>query len=1437
MGVPKFFRWVSERYPMISQLIQEGQQPEFDNLYLDMNGIIHNCSHKDGGDVHHRVTEEQMFLAIFTYIELLFSKIRPKQTFFMAIDGVAPRAKMNQQRSRRFRTAKEAKEARDAAIRKGEELPKEDPFDSNAITPGTPFMTRLSAQLRYFVNKKVSEDADWQGIQVILSGHEVPGEGEHKIMQFIRHSKAQPGYNPNVRHCLYGLDADLIMLGLLSHDPHFCLLREEVVFGKARKTSQSLETKNFYLLHLSLFREYLDLEFQSLAADPTLGFQYDLERIIDDFILLAIFVGNDFLPHLPGLHINEGALTLLFEIYKRVLPKAGGYINEHGQLNTHRLSLILEELQSFESDNFEKEYADSNWFKGKQQNYIEAMEQARARSKLVLTKEQRTLFRKVKTWLLSHLDAPTSDAVMTLPAKYPARDRRFLSDLANELRLFITFDEFDEDDKPVIALRFDEEMLSLAAADGSVSSKLAATHLDDDADDPAWQDEEASSSPHEDDEWKEAISRILAKYDKAQTLPDFNEADFEDSYAQKLEQKMSAWKTDYYRDKLEFEFTDKPALHQLAFRYIEGLQWVLHYYYDGVASWGWFYDYHYAPKISDLQNVDHMEFVFDLGRPFKPFEQLMGVLPDLSATILPEAYRDLLTSPESPIKDFYPRDFKLDLNGKKQDWEAVVKIPFIDQARLLHAMEGRSARLTPDEQQRNTWGDSYIFTYDAAHFATYPSSLPGFFPDLQNCQTKMLPYHLPTVEHLDFVKGLCEGALIGKDAVAGFPSLHTVQFTAQLGYHSVNVFQFDSKNESIVVTLDDAIEDGKPEEIAQQLIGQRIYVGWPYLREALVVAISNDLFRYEASPVAPGRIDSIPHRPELIRGWRKAADRIEETYSKRFGVIIGGVETLVHVKLLKGLKRLDDGALIKEWEVNENEQALQTIVQDVSSVDARYLEQAAAPINVDFPENTNIFFLGVGEYGAPAKVVGHEGNTAAIQTFTCALDAKEREIFRSLYQSLPQANYLPSPAVSRRLKMSALTLSKLTSSLLLAYKEQKINAGLNLKFEAKAQKVLGYTRRNDFGWEYSSRALKLLTSYKAKFPEIVQALDGNKHDIQSLSDIYPAQMLEAKAKEIKAWTTEHTQDFERVPLNADQLEKAQVQILEAKADELQNLRSQTEFKRKVFRGLPRSSLLRPSHTGTRLQKQTFTTGDRIIFVSDIGHVPLAAKGTVVGVQVKLIDIVVDVPFMGGHTLNGRCSEYRGLSVEPTTVLNLTQQQFAVSTRPTQPAQPARAPTTAQRSARDNFYTPAQRGAARGASVSVMTRGTSVRGGRGRGDFSGNYQAAARQESSQAYLPVQNPLEAALGIARQPAAQAYNSVPPPAALSHPNGRGGHPARGGAPRGRGHTNGGPQQIINRQAPPVSPARRGRPSGHGHGARGSTRGRSDASQFRSPPASVAS
>lgn len=102
---------------------------------------------------------------------------------------------------------------------------------------------------------------------------------------------------------------------------------------------------------------------------------------------------------------------------------------------------------------------------------------------------------------------------------------------------------------------------------------------------------------------------------------------------------------------------------------------------------------------------------FKLGQPFRPYQQLMGVLPDRSKKIVPTTYHDLMTNLNSPIIDFYPRDFELDMNGKKMEWEAVVKIPFIDEKRLLAAMATKEHGLSDAERARNEFGVSLKFTY------------------------------------------------------------------------------------------------------------------------------------------------------------------------------------------------------------------------------------------------------------------------------------------------------------------------------------------------------------------------------------------------------------------------------------------------------------------------------------------------------------------------------------------------------------------------------------------------------------------------------------------------------------------------------------------------------------------------------------------------------
>ena len=151
--------------------------PRRSNLFLDMNGIIHPASHPE--DRPPPETEDDMYICIFDYLERVFAAVRPRKLLFMAVDGVAPRAKMNQQRARRFRSAQEAQEKeeeeerlREQWAKEGHEVPprkERPPFDSNVITPGTPFMDRLALYLRTFVHKKLSTDPGWASIKVVLS--------------------------------------------------------------------------------------------------------------------------------------------------------------------------------------------------------------------------------------------------------------------------------------------------------------------------------------------------------------------------------------------------------------------------------------------------------------------------------------------------------------------------------------------------------------------------------------------------------------------------------------------------------------------------------------------------------------------------------------------------------------------------------------------------------------------------------------------------------------------------------------------------------------------------------------------------------------------------------------------------------------------------------------------------------------------------------------------------------------------------------------------------------------------------------------------------------------------------------------------------------------------------------------------------------------------
>lgn len=113
---------------------------------------------------------------------------------------------------------------------------------------------------------------------------------------------------------------------------------------------------------------------------------------------------------------------------------------------------------------------------------------------------------------------------------------------------------------------------------------------------------------------------------------------FDEEDSQELRLEFAQFKRNYYMTKMHFKDVTR-EVQQLAIEYIRAVQWVLLYYYKGVSSWCWYYPAHYAPFASDLRNFKNITITFDKGQPFRPFEQLLAVLPSHSKKLLPACYQ------------------------------------------------------------------------------------------------------------------------------------------------------------------------------------------------------------------------------------------------------------------------------------------------------------------------------------------------------------------------------------------------------------------------------------------------------------------------------------------------------------------------------------------------------------------------------------------------------------------------------------------------------------------------------------------------------------------------------------------------------------------------------------------------------------------------------
>ena len=549
---------------------------------------------------------------------------------------------MNQQRSRRFRSAKEAEQTAMEIMARDGVMPQGTPFDSNCITPGTDFMLKLSLAMQKWVEFKMETDPFWScGATVIVSGPDVPGEGEHKVMDFIRDEKEKYNrqdptthYQPGQTHVLYGLDADLIMLGLVTHEQNFMLLREKmsvVMAGRGRHKGQKKKDmleyneNDFEVLELKSLRELLAIQFRRFS-DDMLKVPYDVDRVIDDFVFMCMLVGNDFLPHLPHMEIDNGAISLMMTTYIDLLPEWQDYLTDKEKIHPDRFEQFVYQLAVYEEEHFKR--------RGHEENE--------------------------SGWRLStELESENTDFYGTYYGGQPT---------------------------PAIAVPANRKDAMAPPENDQVAGALQLDNLAFRNDHPG---------------------------DMSRSYRDF-----------------------YYNSKLKLPVTDKDrTLFQrraIVRDYIEGLHWNLNYYHNGCMSWEWFFPYLYAPLATDLVNLNEFydsefpanqngfkAFPFAKGEPFPSLGQLLSVLPPQSAALLPKAIGELMLHPSSPLIQYYPQEFTSDSNGKRQSWEAVVQIPFIEAKDLLGTLNqvldadaafgDGEGLMTKGERRRNVRGTSREF--------------------------------------------------------------------------------------------------------------------------------------------------------------------------------------------------------------------------------------------------------------------------------------------------------------------------------------------------------------------------------------------------------------------------------------------------------------------------------------------------------------------------------------------------------------------------------------------------------------------------------------------------------------------------------------------------------------------------------------------------------
>jgi 5'-3' exoribonuclease 1 len=349
MGVPGLFASIVKNYNKIDRkIIKQNTDNDLPNhLYLDFNGGIYQVLRDE------IKTEEALIIHAVDYLETLCKIIPNLELIYIAIDGVCPRAKMEQQRQRRFHSVCRKNRSTKINAQFGSEIDKSsvnNSIDTNMITPGTRFMANLSEAIKERISGIGSVEGDGDSffkqkrgdVHIIFSDASIPQEGEHKLLHHIKDAerlavdgteKEQALYGTDHNTIIYGLDGDLIYLSLTTHIPNIFLFREAAEYG------------NFAVIHSGKPYLFMDMNILQDAIIDHFGVYCGnvdttkIDQYIDDYVFLGMILGNDFMPKQYWFSIHEGGNDKLLSAYFQIHNHTEKFLvnRQSMQINTEML--------------------------------------------------------------------------------------------------------------------------------------------------------------------------------------------------------------------------------------------------------------------------------------------------------------------------------------------------------------------------------------------------------------------------------------------------------------------------------------------------------------------------------------------------------------------------------------------------------------------------------------------------------------------------------------------------------------------------------------------------------------------------------------------------------------------------------------------------------------------------------------------------------------------------------------------------------------------------------------------------------------------------------------------------------------------------------------------------------------------------------------------